>query len=109
MRRQRETSGAVESARHPMNATRGRNLMRRLLDYMILPKAISAFEANYLRRINRVALAFFALHIPAMFLVAWGNSSGPWLAVGLTTAIVAGPALAYATLKNPRTVSITYV
>jgi hypothetical protein len=51
--------------------------MRSFIDYMILPKAISAFETSYLRRINRVGLAFFALHIPAMVIIAWGNASGP--------------------------------
>jgi two-component system chemotaxis sensor kinase CheA len=82
--------------------------MRRFIDYIVLPKAISDFEASYLRRINRIGLLFFALHIPVMFVIAWGNASGPWLALALTTAIFAGPALAFTTLKNPRSVSITY-
>ncbi len=83
-------------------------MMRRLIDYVVLPKVVSAFEATYLRRMNRVGLMFFALHIPAMFVIAWANATGPWLALALTTAIVAGPALAFATIKNPRSVSITY-
>ena len=35
--------------------------MRRFIDYIVLPKAISDFEASYLRRINRIGLLFFAL------------------------------------------------
>jgi two-component system chemotaxis sensor kinase CheA len=82
--------------------------MSRLLKYLVLPKEISAFEANYLRRMNRIGLVFFALHIPAMIVVAWANGTRPLLAAALSAAVLAGPALAYATLANPRTISIVY-
>jgi two-component system chemotaxis sensor kinase CheA len=91
----------VSDLRHP-------GQLRSAWDHVVLPPEVSAFEAGYLRRMNRVGLAFFLLHIPAMVLVAWGNSTGPWFALALTTAIVAGPAAAYATLKNPRSVSVVY-
>jgi two-component system, chemotaxis family, sensor kinase CheA len=91
-----------------MNHKDGESTMRRFIDYVVLPKEISTFEASYLRRMNRIALAFFALHIPVMFAIAWGNGTRPWLAALLTTATVVGPALAYKTLSNPRAVSTTY-
>jgi hypothetical protein len=82
--------------------------MSRLFKYLVLPKEISAFEANYLRRMNRIGLVFFALHIPVMSIVAWANGTRPLLAAALSAAVLAGPALAYATLANPRTISIVY-
>jgi two-component system chemotaxis sensor kinase CheA len=82
--------------------------MRKLLAYLVLPKDISAFEASYLRRINRISLVFFAVHVPVIVLLAWLNGTKPGLALALSIAIVAGPALAYATLSNPRAVSMTY-
>ncbi len=82
--------------------------MHKLLHYLVLPKEISAFEAAYLRRLNRVGLIFFALHIPAMVLLAWANGTHPGFALALSSAVVAGPALAYVTLTNPRAVSVAY-
>jgi two-component system chemotaxis sensor kinase CheA len=83
-------------------------LFRRIVRGIVLPREISAFEAGYLRRINRIGIAFFALHVPVMMLLAWSNGTGVLAALPLTSAVVAGPALAYLTLDNPRTVSITY-
>jgi two-component system chemotaxis sensor kinase CheA len=82
--------------------------MRKLVQYLVLPKAISAFEDTYLRRMNRIGLVFFAIHVPVMMLLAWANATRPWLALVLSAAVVAGPAIAYATLRNPRTVSVVY-
>jgi two-component system chemotaxis sensor kinase CheA len=79
-----------------------------LVRYLVLPPEISAFEANYLRRLNRIGLIFFVLHVPVIVAIAWVNSTGPWLALALSSAVVVGPALAYASLPNPRTVSLTY-
>jgi hypothetical protein len=53
-------------------------------------------------------LAFFALHVPVFALIALFNGTGPLLALGLTSAVLVGPALAYFGLKNPRTVSVVY-
>jgi two-component system, chemotaxis family, sensor kinase CheA len=82
--------------------------VRRLARYLILPKELSAFEAGYLHHLNRVGLIFFALHIPVMVVIAWLNGTGPWLALALSAGVVAGPAMAYVSLPNPRTVSLTY-
>jgi hypothetical protein len=68
--------------------------MNKLLDYLILPKTITAFEASYLRKVNRITLYFFALHVPALLLVAWLNGTKPWLAAILALGALAGPALA---------------
>jgi len=43
-----------------------------------------------------------------MIVVAWANGTRPLLAAALSAAVLAGPALAYATLANPRTISIVY-
>jgi two-component system chemotaxis sensor kinase CheA len=91
-----------------MTHANGRPMISRLLDHIVLPREISTFEAQYLRRMNRIGLAFFALHIPVMAIVAWANGTGALYAVALSAAVTAGPALAYATLTNPRTVSVTY-
>ena len=82
--------------------------MNKLFRYLVLPKEISAFEATYLRRLNRIGLVFFAIHVPAMVLLAWANATHPWLALALSSAVVLGPALAYVTFTNPRAVSVTY-
>jgi two-component system chemotaxis sensor kinase CheA len=82
--------------------------MKKLLEYLILPRQVSAFEARYLARMNRIGLAFFALHIPVFALVAHFNETNALLAIALTLAVMAGPALAYATFRNPRHVSMVY-
>ena len=79
--------------------------MKALLDYLILPDEITAFERQYLQRLNRVGVTFFALHIPAMTLIAWGNHTRPGLAAVLATVVVGGPAIALETIDNPRRVS----
>ncbi len=80
--------------------------MKALLDYLILPGEITAFERSYLERLNRVGLGFFALHIPALTLIAWLNGTRPGLAAALTAAVVLGPAVALKTIANPRAVSV---
>lgn len=80
----------------------------KIIDYLLLPKTISDFEARYVARINRIAFVFFALHVPTLMLVAWGNGTKPWLAFCLAVATLVGPAVAQKTLRNPRTVSMVY-
>ncbi len=82
--------------------------MRRLLDYLVLPAEVSAFEARYLRRMNRIALVFMALHVPAMAVVAAVCGTGPLRAAAFTLAMLAGPALAYRTIERPRAVSVVF-
>jgi len=91
-----------------MTRQRGGSIVGRLVRYVILPKELSAFETGYLRHLNRVGLIFFALHVPVMVAIAWLNGTGPWLALALSVAVVLGPAMAYVSLSNPRTVSLTY-
>jgi two-component system chemotaxis sensor kinase CheA len=82
-------------------------LLHRLVPYLVLPQQISTFEASYLRGMNRSALVFLAIHIPAFAVFAWLNDSDPWFATALTTATFLGPAVAYRRLANLRAVSIT--
>lgn len=79
--------------------------MKFLLNYLMLPRIQSDFEHQYLTRMNRVAAMFFVAHVPVMVLLAWLNDTGPVLALSLTTATLAGPLLAWKTLKSLRNVS----
>jgi two-component system chemotaxis sensor kinase CheA len=80
----------------------------KLVRYLVLPKELSSFERAYLARMNRVALVFFLVHVPLMTALAYVNKTGAGLGFALSAAVVAGPALAYATLSNPRTVSMVH-
>ena len=82
--------------------------MKKLLDYLILPARMSGFEVSYLRRMNRISLAFFAVHLPVFCAIAYFNDTGPGLAALLTSAVLIGPFAAYFTLQNPRAVSLVY-
>jgi len=82
--------------------------MTAILRFLLLPPEITAFERNYLTRVNRVALIFFALHVPVFSLIAWLNGTGAGIAAVLTTAVLVGPALARSALENPRWVSVVY-
>jgi two-component system, chemotaxis family, sensor kinase CheA len=65
--------------------------MRSMLRYLILPAEVSAFEARYLARMNRVALWFFVAHVPLFAAIAALNETGPLQAVALTCLALAGP------------------
>jgi two-component system, chemotaxis family, sensor kinase CheA len=82
--------------------------MNAILSSIILPRAISDFERRYLDRMNRIGLAFFALHLPVFMLIAFLNQTGALLACGLTLAVLSVPGLAYLSLDNPRLVSASY-
>ncbi len=82
--------------------------MNKILHFMVLPREITDFERRYLARVNRVALLFFALHLPAFVLIAWLNGTGPGVAALLTTAVLCGPFIAYRAVANPRIVSVVY-
>jgi two-component system chemotaxis sensor kinase CheA len=83
-------------------------MIRKALGKVVLPSEISAFERQYLTRMNRIGFWFFLAHVPALTLIALFNQTGP-LAVGaLACGVVAGPALALLTFENPRAVSVTY-
>ena len=83
-------------------------MRNRLFQYIILPEHISDLERQYLGRVNRVGLWFLALHLPLFVLVAWYNEQSVAQACSLTLLVLVGPALAYRTLRNPRTVTLVY-
>jgi len=80
--------------------------MMRLLSFVILPKRLTDFEVTYLKRMNRIGLAFFAIHVPVFCALAYFNDTGPGLAALLTLGVLIGPATAFLTLQNPRAVSL---
>jgi two-component system chemotaxis sensor kinase CheA len=82
--------------------------MSAILKKLVLPAQVSEFEARHLRRMNRISLVFFALHLPAFVLVAFFNDTGPLRAALLTGLALIGPAVAYFTLSNLRAVSVVY-
>jgi two-component system chemotaxis sensor kinase CheA len=83
-------------------------MLSKILDVLILPKEISAFERDYLARVNRVTMRFFVVHVPVFVLVAWFNQTGPLTALLLTSLVAVGPVLAYRLLANPRAVGLVY-
>jgi two-component system chemotaxis sensor kinase CheA len=80
----------------------------KLTRYLALPREITPFERRYITRLNRVALGFFWLHIPAFMAVAWVANTGVVSAFVLTALVLVGPTLAYRTLSNPRAISVVY-
>jgi two-component system chemotaxis sensor kinase CheA len=83
-------------------------MLKKLVERIVLPKQITDFERAYLDRMNKIGLVFFALHIPVFVVIAFFNETGPLLAGVLGLAVFVGPALAFASFKNPRSVSMTY-
>jgi two-component system, chemotaxis family, sensor kinase CheA len=79
-----------------------------LLAKAFLPPKITEFERRYVQRINRIALWFFAVHIPVFTLIAFVNHTNPVTAVVLTSAIMLGPVIAHKALDNPRHVALIY-
>lgn len=82
--------------------------MKKLLNFLVLPSEVTDFERGYLKRVNRIALLFFALHVPAFTLIAWLNDTGPLTAALLTLAVISGPFLVQRAAANPRWASIVY-
>jgi two-component system chemotaxis sensor kinase CheA len=81
--------------------------MRALFAYLVLPRETTEFESDYLCRLNRVALWFFAVHVPTLTLIAWCNDTCPPLALASTSAALVGPLLAKRFLR-PRGVSVVH-
>src|SRR5262249_11878050 len=77
-----------------------------VLSKAFLPRTITEFERAHVKRINRIALWFFAGHIPAFTLIAYLNHTNPLYAVILTSAVLLGPLIAFWTLENPRHVAM---
>lgn len=82
--------------------------MKRLLDYLVLPPTVSAFERSYLRRMNTIALWFFVAHIPFLAVVGWLNGTGALAAALAAAGGVAGPLLATKALRSCRQQSMVF-
>jgi two-component system chemotaxis sensor kinase CheA len=82
--------------------------MKSVLTYLVLPREITEFERRYLRRMNRIALVFFYLHVPVFIAVAALAGTSIVQAAVLTPLVLIGPTLAYVSFKNPRMLSVTY-
>src|ERR1043166_5296359 len=82
--------------------------MRWLYNYLILPREITDYERAYLRRMNRIALVFFYLHVPVFIGVARLAGTSIAQAAVLTPLVLLGPTIAYAAFSNPRWVSVVY-
>ncbi len=80
----------------------------KLINYLILPSEMTPFEQRYLARLNKIALIFFYLHIPALMAVAAAAGTRPWFALVLSLVVMIGPTIAYRTVQNPRNLSIVY-
>ena len=79
-----------------------------LWKYLFLPREITDFERGYLRRMNRIALLFFYLHIPAFIGVAALAGTSIAQAAILTPLVLVGPTIVYFTFKNPRALAVAY-
>ncbi len=82
--------------------------MQALLNYVLLPTEISDFERTYLARVNKIGLLFFYVHLPVFVAISYFNGMGALSALLLTSAVLAGPTLAYFTFKNPRSLSLVF-
>ncbi len=82
--------------------------MKDALAALILPPEVSDFERKYLARLNRIAMWFFALHIPVFTALAYFNDTGPILALALTSLACTVPLLAMRQFDNPRHVALTH-
>lgn len=84
-------------------------LMNRLVRYLRLPSEVTAFEDRYLRRMNRIALGFYWLHVPAFMVVAALSGTSELLAGVLTFGVMVGPTAASSALASrPRLLSVIY-
>ena len=79
-----------------------------MLSKAFLPPTITEFERAHVQRINRIALWFFAAHIPVLAAIAYFNHTRPELAAAFAAAIMIGPLIAYKTLDNPRHIAIIF-
>ncbi len=76
--------------------------------YLALPAEITPFERHFLARLNKVALAFFFLHIPLLMAVAWAAGTGPLQALAFSLMVMTGPTIACRAVENPRWLSVVY-
>ncbi|HBP18929.1 MAG TPA: hypothetical protein DEA08_14225 [Planctomycetes bacterium] len=84
------------------------NKLKQVRDFLCLPGDVTEFEESFLRRLNRLALGFFCLHLPVFVAIAYFNETGALAAVALTLLALFGPALAVAKVRNQRAVSLVH-
>ncbi len=80
----------------------------KLWSYLFLPSEITAFERAYLRRMNRIALVFFYLHVPAFIGVAALSGTSMLSAAVMTPIVLVGPTIGYFWFRNPRALAVAY-
>src|ERR1041385_6125030 len=80
----------------------------KLWRYLFLPHEISAFERSYLRRMNRIALIFFYLHVPAFAGVAELAGTSMLQAAVMTPLVLIGPTAVHFWLPEPRALAVAY-
>jgi signal transduction histidine kinase len=78
-----------------------------LLQYLVLPTEVTAFEATYLQRMNRIAAMFFWLHLPVFVAIAFFNDTGAVAAAVMTSVVLVGPTIAMRSLP-PRQTSMVF-
>ncbi|QDV09954.1 Gliding motility regulatory protein [Planctomycetes bacterium Poly30] len=94
----------------PIHPTGGEptSLWTRFLSAAVLPKTVSAFEASYLARMNKIALWFFIAHLPVFMLVAWANDTGVVSVALMTLAVLAVPVLGCRAIESERRKSYVF-
>ena len=81
-------------------------MIRKLIQYIVLPEVPENFEKNYIRVMNQVAFWFFALHVPIFMTIAYFNQTGALLAGCLSLLTLMGPMLAMKTFRSQRSIAI---
>lgn len=74
--------------------------------YLFLPDHVTDFERTYLRRLNKIALIFFYLHIPAFIGVAALAGTSMVQAAVFTPIVLVGPTIVYFRFDNPRALAV---
>lgn len=85
-----------------------RGIFSRLTEAAVLPKKVTAFEAAYLRRMNRIAMWFFYAHLPVFMLLAKANDTGVISVTLMTLAVLAVPTLGCRALSSERSKSYVF-
>jgi HPt (histidine-containing phosphotransfer) domain-containing protein/two-component sensor histidine kinase len=80
-------------------------MLKRLLQYLVLPSQVTRFERDYLARMNRIALLFLFAQVPPLVAVAALSGTGALKAAGLALLTLVGPVAAYLGFRNPRSVT----
>lgn len=101
-------SQASSTAATAMATPKPRSWGGRVLDYVLLPQTISAFESSYLTRMNRIAALFFYAHLPLFMGLAWINGTGVVSAALLTCAVLVVPFFGARAFQSERVKSMSH-